>query len=474
MAEWLSKEEYRALPQAEKTRLRNEYITYKKQVAKQYGSVPANTYTVDIPGLKDIFKFTNPKLDDKALKRERYLRFKTKASPVPSIFNWIPGVITYIDDAQDLLYTAAVLAKPLIRRVGLRFIPYIGWGLLLMDIMNIVTKLLALAMTPGLTKPCLRKTIAKYKKIKKLPLSLFRDFLAPGGWRRGLAFALQAPQAMVTLTGYGLQLGTIMGSLSDTIWGGIRAVGGAKVQFRGPPPTDPAGKAARFLSQAHQAANARDILTPDEHVMLIMAHQVAVGILLAEGYTIDGHRANELMGSEVAVYEPWELSTIEMLDEEGYDFYEDIVPFTNIENPTYGQVIDDAVTNTLEWETAMHEVMKDYGEEHDSVIYQIYHESSHDMIEAVTGVPYEAYTEDFPAVKSAAEFAGCGIMPWRYPAKDEIPLMLELAYIFAEARGAEYPTCEDYKKAGEEIWGRMIPKDISPDILPNVRTQGLK
>ena len=103
MAEWLSKEEYRALPRAEKTRLRNEYIEYKKQVAKQYGPTPDNTYTVDIPGLKDIFKYTSPASENKRLKSERYHRFKTKESPVPSIFNWIPGVITYIDDAQDLI-----------------------------------------------------------------------------------------------------------------------------------------------------------------------------------------------------------------------------------------------------------------------------------------------------------------------------------------------------------------------------------
>ena len=474
MAEWLPREEYLKLPAAEKQRLRTEYISYKKKVASQYEKNPEGTYTVDIPGIKDIFIYQQRKSYNKQLKYERYQRFKTKTSPIPEALNWVPGVINQLDDAQDIMYTAMVLAKPLLRRLPSRFIPFVGWGLLLMDIINLATKLLSMSMTPGLTKPCLRKNIAKYKKIKKLPLSLFRDFLSPGGWRRSLAFWLQAPQATLTLTGYGLQLGAVMGTVSDSIWGGIRAVGGAKVTFRAPPPSDPASKAARFLSQGYVNPNLRDILEPEEHVLLLAAHQAAVGILLGEGYTIDDSRANELMGSEVAVFEPWELSTIEMLEENGWDPFEEIVPFTNIENPTYGEIMDDAAVNHADWEKAMHGVFEGYGEEHSSVIWNIYQEAAHDMIKAVTGVPHEDYTEDFPVVKSVTEFAGCGIMPWRPPAKNEIALMLEIAYVFAEARGAEYPECEDYKKAGEEIFGRMVPKDIRQSRLPNFRTQGLK
>ena len=458
MAERLPREEYLKLPAAEKQRLRTEYISYKKDVARQYEKSPEGTYTVDIPGIKDIFIYQQRKSYNKQLKYERYQRFKTKTSPIPEALNWVPGIINQLDDAQDIMYTAMVLAKPLLRRLPTRLIPFVGWGLLLMDIINLATKLLSMSMTPGLTKPCLRKNIAKYKKIKKLPLSLFRDFLSPGGWRRSLAFWLQAPQATLTLTGYGLQLGAVMGTVSDSIWGGIKAIGGAKVTFRAPPPSDPASKAARFLSQGYVNPNLRDILEPEEHVLLLLAHQAAVGILLAEGYTIDDHRANELMGSEVAVFEPWELSTLEMLEETDWDPFEEIVPFSNIENPTYGEVMDDAAVNHADWETAMHEVFSGYGAEHSSVIYQIYQEAAHDMIEAVTGVPYESYTEDFPIVKAVTEFASCDMMPWRAPSEPELKKYLDLAYTFAEAQGLEYPGCDEFRKSGEEIFGTMISK----------------
>lgn len=434
------------------------YWSYKKEVARQYGPTPSGTYTVDIPGIKDIFRYETKKSYSRQYKSELYKRMTTRSSPVPQVFNWIPGIINKIDDAQDLLYVGFTLAKPLLRRLPSRFIPYIGWGLLIMDVMNIATKILGMAMTPGLTKPCIRKTVKKYRGLKKLPLEAFRTFMAPGGWRRGLAFWLQAPQAMVTLTGYGMQLGTIMGGVSDAIWGGIRALGGSKVTFRGPPPSDPAGKAARYLSQTHQTVNLRDILTPDEHVLLIMAHQIAVGIMLSEPLVWSDERISELNSTEVAVYEPWELSTLEMLEEVGHPLDEDIVSYTNIENPTYGDVFDDSLSRWYDWEIDIGQVMKEFSEEQNSVIWQIYAESAHDMIEAVTGVSYDDYTEDFQEIKTAYEMASYDLMPWRAPSEPEIKSYIDSATSIASARGASSPGHYEAGQAGTEIWGTMISK----------------
>ena len=435
-----------------------QYWYYRKEAAKAYGSTPEGTYTVDIPGIKDVFRYESKKSYDKEYKAEIIQRFKTKESPVPEVLQWIPDVINKIDDAQDLLYTAAVMGKFLIRRVAPRFIPYVGWALLAMDIMNIATKLLSLAMTPGLTKPNLRKGVRKYRNLKKAPLDAFRDFLAPGGWRKGMAFALQAPQAMVTLTGYGLQLGSIMGAVSETIWGGIRSLGGAKVTFRGPPPSDPASKAARYLSQHPANSNMRDILTPDEHLTLIAAQQVAVGILLDAQAFIPDNRANTLMDTEVAVYEPWELSTLEALEEADMLPEWDITPYTAIENPTYGDIVTENVNQWYDWERSMSDVMRDFGEEANSVVYQIYHESSHDMIEAATSVPFDDYTEDFSAIKAAYRLTECNFMPEYVPSEDELRRFFDLAYTLAEARGKTIPDCRDYYYAGVEIFGTMIPK----------------
>jgi hypothetical protein len=434
------------------------YWNYKKDVGEKYGSYPEGTYTVDIPGLQDIFKYQNPKSYSKQQKYERYLRFKTKSSPVPSAFNWIPGVMNQLDDAQDLMYTALVLAKPLLRRLPTRFIPYIGWALLIMDLLNLGTKILGLAMTPGLQKPCLRKTIRKYRKPKKLLFDLFRDFLSPGGWRKSMAFLLQAPQAAVTLTGYGMQLGTIMGAVSDSIWGGIRALGGGKVTFRAPPPSDPTMKAYRYLNQANAYANQKDILTADEHVMLIVAHQVAVGIILDSGVSFSDARCNTLMDTEVPVYEPWELSTLEVLEEVGHPIDEDIIPYSNRVNPTYGQLLYDNLEGWYSWERNLRDVFSEYSDEYSSMVYLIYQEASNDMLEAVTGVPWDTYMEDYAILKAAYELAACNIMPWRPPSNAELARFLNLAYTLAESLGKEYPGCNEFREAGQEIWGTMINK----------------
>lgn len=446
----------------------SHYWTYKKSVAAQYGSNPGGSYTVDIPGVKDIFRYELKGSYSKQYKYERYMRFKTKASPVPSALNWIPGVINQLDDAQDLAYTALVLAKPILRRLPARFIPFVGWALLAMDLINLINKILSMAMTPGLSKPCLRKQIAKAKKLKKLPLELFRDWLSPGGWRKAMAFALQAPQALVTLTGYGLQLGTIMGAVSDSIWGGIRALGGGKVTFRAPPPSDPASKAYRVLNQANAYANQRCILTPDEHVMLLMAHNAAVGIILDSGFSYSDAKCNEVMNYQVAVYEPWELSSLEILEEVNHPLDEDIVPYSNRVNPTYEQLMYDNMNDWYEWEQHIRSVFAGYGDEYSSILWMICQEAAHDMIEAVTGVPWDAYTEDSPGAKAAYEMAACDLMPLYPPNETQVEELMDLAYTFAAARGKEYPGCEEFKQAGEELFKAMVSK-MKPPPLPSYK-----
>ena len=93
------------------------------------------SYTIDIPGLTDFIRI--PQLENETLKFQRWARFKTQEPLLPEPLRWIPGLINKLDDAQDLLYTGLVLARPLLRRLPARWLPYLGWILLLNDVLNL-------------------------------------------------------------------------------------------------------------------------------------------------------------------------------------------------------------------------------------------------------------------------------------------------------------------------------------------------
>ena len=175
-------------------------------------------FEVQIPGLKDFFRWGTNKTSLPQTVRDRIQRMKDAKSPVPKPLKWIPHVINQIDNAQDIAYTAAFLARPLLRRAPAKAIPYIGWALKALDIANLIVLILGLAMTPGLQKPDLAGTLKRIGRKLKDPAFAFREFVGKPGWRGYLGFVLQAAQASETLTGKGLVLGKMMGCFSDVIW----------------------------------------------------------------------------------------------------------------------------------------------------------------------------------------------------------------------------------------------------------------
>jgi hypothetical protein len=91
-------------------------------------------FTIAVPGLSDLVRI--PGIDSKATRFERFQRYQASRSPLPQFLQPFVAILNKLDDAQDLLFTALVLARPLIRWVGARFIPYLGWALLANDILN--------------------------------------------------------------------------------------------------------------------------------------------------------------------------------------------------------------------------------------------------------------------------------------------------------------------------------------------------
>lgn len=104
------------------------------EVGSEAGPMP---FTIDVPGIADIIKL--PGLESGALRRERFLRMKSARSAIPEALQWIPHVLTKLDDAQDILSTGLALAIPLIKRLPTRVLPGVGWLLAANDVLNLLT-----------------------------------------------------------------------------------------------------------------------------------------------------------------------------------------------------------------------------------------------------------------------------------------------------------------------------------------------
>lgn len=319
------------------------------------------TYTIQIPGMRDFFakpiitKAAQKRLRDKGVPedqipalssqeerdwlRARVIRMKSQSSPVPEKLRWIPDVITHIDDAQDIFITALTLGKILVPKLMTRWIPYVGWALLISDVMNIATGVLSIALTGPTGKGTARTIIRLMGGNKARRISTAAKWMQKTNW---VSFLLQAGQASDTLSGYGLRLGPLMGSISDTVWGGIRKLQGKQVRFVGPPPQDPFQKAARFLMKSYKTTQYQYELSRDDKEYLLLAEALATRIFISEAPTgIMEDRAIELQDTEVPVSEPWYEPSREVLLEEGIDPSGDIRAFdrSGVVIPTYLQAV---------------------------------------------------------------------------------------------------------------------------------------
>lgn len=312
--------------------------------------MPEQNYVINIPGATDIIRI--PALEDKSLKQARYLRMiqAAETSTIPEPLRWIPTAINYLDDAQDLLFTALVLSKPLLRRLPARLIPGLGWILTANDLLNAMTAVLGSAVTGKSGKPESANVLELMFGGREKRLSRVANFMGKTPWG---GFLLQAGQAMESLTGYGISLGAIMGALTDTIWAPIRAAQGAQITVQGPPPADPYGKALRYITQHVNGVHAGQIFSKEDHELTIAAASAAMQIIIDRSPPDSvENRLEQLQNDVFPNFEPWSQTSREVLTENKVDLTKPLRPFTPTlkDNPTFLQVSQISGARYKKWE----------------------------------------------------------------------------------------------------------------------------
>ncbi len=249
------------------------------------------------------------------------------ASPTPEIVKAIGAGMTFMDDVQDLLSTALVLSRPLWKRaisssplVGLKLVPWLGALLTINDLLNLFQALwMSLSCGSvgkkrawGIVSPL---NIGKFARIYRV--SKFLD------GKPGITDLIQGLQATDTLFGTGLQLGSLMGLVTDSFWGRVKAAGGAKVQIQH-------GVSKSALSDYDRAATGMDhavrflsgIKQPsrNNHMTALVAYHLGLQVIapiLNDPVKIQ--RSNEGLDWQVPQIMPWEPMTRVILQEHGID-----------------------------------------------------------------------------------------------------------------------------------------------------------
>lgn len=232
-------------------------------------------YKIYVPGFQDFIRV--PALEDSAIRRERFFRYFNSQTVLPEKLRWIPTVIGWLDDAQDLLITGLLLARPLLKKMPARFIPYLGWVLLANDVLNLSTGFLGTAMGGRSFKRATLDAVSHVVSKRGFKITQAEHFLKNGiPW---MSAVLQGGQALETVTGYGLALGGMMGFLTGSFWGSIRLLTGNDVSITGFPKNDLLGKACRVLSQTWTLPNLRNVISQEDRDILLGSIALAVQIV---------------------------------------------------------------------------------------------------------------------------------------------------------------------------------------------------
>lgn len=451
---------------------------------------------------KEIFNLSKPIEDYTAyIKRKLEQGYKYE-NKLPQFLKWAPGVINIVDDAQDLLVTGLYLAKPLLRKLPSKLIPGVGWAMVANDLMNLITKILGTATTPGLAKHDLSKKIKRDTKKLANPTEAFKDFMAKGGWRDKLGMALQGLQATDTLFNKGLALGEIMAGLSDSsyssldfIWQNIRpdllgnaeqrAINTSKAwaemersgqkvldgiiksgtklwndakSLFGPKRSPLEDKASRFLIQIPQFSNIAPFLDDEDIIMLIAAQKMATGVLAEHPYPMLDYRADRITMLPFPMAQPINPVSVSVLKSFGADV-NDFVPALDVSThwPTIGHAIDQALNN--EWDLEL-ELRKRADKDIDlwSDVYDLYRESGEEVITKVTGVTPDKYTGTNKEMMRAASLFDYNLTLQKPFSDKDLWTWYLGALREAEVEGREIPTSGNFIESGKKNNLTVIPK----------------
>jgi hypothetical protein len=105
-----------------------------------------------------------------------------------------------------------------------------------------------------------------------------------------------------------------MGAISDSVWGTLASLAGEQVEFRGPPEDHLLEKSIEFLLEAPYEVFGGQILSQEDHTLLLAAGSLAANVVAERG---DPNRIplrfETLAQTQVPIRRPWQASSVAAL-----------------------------------------------------------------------------------------------------------------------------------------------------------------
>lgn len=318
-----------------------EFTAIKAKHIAKYG------YTINIPGFSDIVKLgqDNPPTEEelskyrsdkpgelgekrwqeiKALKQRKKESFlRMMSSPSPTWMTNIGTAMTFLDDINDTLGTAAMVARLTAHMLPKAFSKVLmgpaGWALAAADIANIGMTLSRLPLKAVKLKPKLHKGLGLNPFSKKARVARAAKLRSVGISKGELIEALQTTDNIV---GVGLCLGPIMGLIQDVIFGTYRVMQGKKVRISVDFPTLLPYEAMglKAMKAAFMLMSGGQELSDDDHARSVLAFNAAIQVaypIVKFWHPID--KISNINNLEILAPMPIDPLTLEILHWEGID-----------------------------------------------------------------------------------------------------------------------------------------------------------
>lgn len=305
-----------------------------------------------------------------------------------------------------------------------------------------------------MTKPKCLRYILDNRSLRAYGRAATRNFLRAFPW---FSFLTQAPQALYSLTGYGLIFGSLMGFATDLFWGVVRAPVSGAPRIILPPADDVLGKAARYLTTPPWHWFNAAALSYEDHWLLLLADVMATQVVMqhfAAGFLDD--RLEVLAGAPVIEFEPWHPATRSVLGDLGVDVqgaYD--LPMGGLSPvPTYGEVLGRIGER---FELTLREMQQDFP--------RVFSAQGFAWLLSTAGQDvwdwFDGGSSGFAPIFEPEELAFArlfefGIFPPEPVEAELIELFLQRSLAIARAAGREFPGRSELMIAANEVWGGFV------------------
>jgi len=268
------------------------------------------------------------------------------------------------------------------------------------------------------------------------------------------SFLLQAPQVTADIWGTGIQLGSIMGAMADGIYAAGRALTGASVTVRGPPPSDAVSKALNYLGSPMLHHAAGGFFSYEDHWLLLAADVVAMTLVMDNlSPAVFEERGVALLDVPVVMQEPWHPATRAVLSGLGWSpgvDYRSVLD-EGEHRTTYRELI---VNYAARFPKYLEEIRVDFPASSSATVYaNVLAEITERVLTWGTG--QESIGKDVfePEEYTLARMFEAGVFPPPDGDGDMLDWYIQRALEIGRAGGHDLPARGDLILAAREVWG---------------------